>query len=111
MHFRSADALQLADRIERLVYTRKQAAEALGVSLATLDRRMVPAIQTVGTEWGTRWIPVDELERYLAERRQEARAGRPQPARRGRKPDLPPEVIARALAPTLSMPLARRRSA
>jgi hypothetical protein len=37
-----------------LVYTRRQAAEALGVSLATLDRRVVPVIETVKTEWGAR---------------------------------------------------------
>jgi len=34
-------------RVEPLAYTREQAAEALGVSLATLDRRVVPAIATV----------------------------------------------------------------
>lgn len=95
MQLRSAGAVQLADRVERLAYTRKQAAEALGVSLATLDRRVVPAIATVRTERGARLIPVDELERYLAERRQEAWAVRRQQARRGRKPGLLPEVIAR----------------
>lgn len=55
----------------RLAYTRKQAAEALGVRLATIDRRVVPAITTVDTEWGARLIPIAELERYLAERRRE----------------------------------------
>jgi hypothetical protein len=87
--------VQLSDRVERLTYTRKQAAEALGVSLATLDRRVVPAIATIQTEWGARLIPATELERYLAERRQEARAERKRPARPGRKPGLPPEVVAR----------------
>jgi Recombinase len=67
----------------------------LGVSLATLDRRVIPAIETVRTEWGSRLIPVDELERYLAERRQEARAARRRPARPGRKPGLEPELVAR----------------
>jgi hypothetical protein len=85
---------QLSDRVERLVYTRKQAAEALGVSLATLDRRVVPAIATIQTEWGTRLIPVVELERYLADRTQEARVDRKRPARPGRKPGLPAEVVA-----------------
>lgn len=87
--------VRVADRVERLAYTRKQAAEALGMSLATLDRRVVPAIGTVRTEWGTRLIPVAELERFLAERRHEARAERRRPARPGRKPSLPPEVVAR----------------
>jgi hypothetical protein len=87
--------VQLADRVERIAYTRKQAAEALGVSLATLDRRVVPAIATIQTEWGGRLIPVAELERYLAERRQEARGERKRPARSGRKPALPSEIVMR----------------
>src|SRR5712691_2936547 len=84
--------LDVTSRVKRLACTRKQAAEALGVSLATLDRRVIPAIETVRTEWGSRLIPVDELERYLAERRQEARAARRRPARPGRKPGLEPEL-------------------
>ena len=73
----------LADRIERLVYSREQAAEALGISLATLDRRVVPVIATVKTEWGARLIPVAELERYLADRTVEARVARRVPRRAG----------------------------
>jgi hypothetical protein len=92
---RSGGLVQLAERVERLAYTRKQAAEALGVSIATLDRRVVPAIATVRTEWGTRLIPVDELERFLDERRHEARVVHSQPARRGRKPGIALEVVAR----------------
>ena len=87
--------LEMTSRVKRLACTRKQAAEALGMSLATLDRRVVPVIETVKTEWGARLIPVDELERYVAERRQEARATRRRPARPGRKPGLEPEVVAR----------------
>ena len=67
----------------------------LGVSLATIDRRVVPAIETVRTEWGSRLIPVDELERYLAERRQEARTARRRPARPGRTPGLEPQLVER----------------
>jgi hypothetical protein len=87
--------LRIPDRIERLAYTREQAATALGVSLATLDRRVVPVITTVRTEWGTRLIPVTELERFLAERRQEARLMRRRGVRPGRKSGLPPELIER----------------
>lgn len=87
--------LEVPKRVKRLACTRKQAAQALGVSLATLDRRVIPAIETVRTEWGSRLIPFDELERYLAERRQEARAARRRPARPGRKPGLEPELVAR----------------
>jgi hypothetical protein len=86
--------LETMSQVKRLACTRKQAAEALGVSLATLDRRVIPAIETVRTEWGSRLIPVDELERYLAERRQEARAARRRPAHPGRKP-VEPELVAR----------------
>jgi hypothetical protein len=86
---------QLDDRVERLVYSREQAAQALGVSLATLDRRVVPAIATVKTEWGARLIPARELERYLAERTEEPRAPRWRRARSGRRSMLPPDVVAR----------------
>lgn len=91
----AARDLELTGRVKRLVCTRKQAAEALGVSLATLDRRVIPSIETVRTEWGSRLIPVAELERYLAERRHEARTARRRPARPGRKPGLEPELVAR----------------
>jgi hypothetical protein len=90
----SARELQRTDRVERLAYTRKQAADALGVSLATIDRRVVPVIETVRTEWGARLIPVDELERYLADRREPRRAGR-RPARPGRTTGLEPQLVAR----------------
>jgi hypothetical protein len=43
---------------------------------------------------GSRLIPVDELERYLAERREEARATRRR-ARPGRKSGLDRELVAR----------------
>jgi hypothetical protein len=81
--------------VERLAYTREQAAQALGVSLATLDRRVVPAIATVKTEWGARLIPVGELERYLADRREEPRTKRRRSAPPGRKPAISAEVVAR----------------
>jgi hypothetical protein len=94
----SAHDLKSTDRLEQLAYTRKQAAEALGVSLATLDRRIVPAIESVRTEWGSRLIPVSELERYLAERKQEARRAHRPSVRLGRRPGLPPEVVHRILS-------------
>src|SRR4051794_37472516 len=81
----SARDLRAADKVERLAYTRRQAAEALGVSVATLDRRVVPVIETVKTEWGARLIPVDELERYLDERREQARRASRPPEPPGRK--------------------------
>ena len=82
---------------ERLVYSREQAAQALGISLATLDRRVIPAIATIKTEWGARLIPKDGIDRYLAERTEKPRARRRRPTRAGRKPTLPAEVVSRIL--------------
>jgi hypothetical protein len=44
--------------------------------------------------WGARLIPVDELERLLAERRRPAKP-RPAPARRGRPRHVPERVVER----------------
>jgi hypothetical protein len=90
----SADLGELG-AVERLVYSREQAAQALGVSLATLDRRVVPAIATVKTKWGARLIPARELRRYLAERIEEPRMPLRRPARSGRRSTLPSELVAR----------------
>jgi hypothetical protein len=90
----SPRGLREAGEVERLAYTRRQAAEALGVSISTIDRRVVPAIQTVKLPWGQRLIPVDELERFLRNHLAPARARR---ARRpaGRPPTLSAGVVAR----------------
>jgi hypothetical protein len=82
------------DEADRLAYTRKQAAEALGVSISTIDRRLVPAVNTVKTPWGQRLIPVAELERFLREHLEPPR----EPGERGtpgRPPSLPRRVIER----------------
>src|SRR6266511_2734437 len=84
----AADGRALDAQIERLVYSREQAAQALGVSLATLDRRVIPRIATIKTEWGARLIPADALARYLAERTEEPRMPRRRPARSGRRSTL-----------------------
>jgi hypothetical protein len=80
--------------VARLAYTRRQAAEALGISISTIDRRVVPAIDTVKTPWGQRLIPVDELERFMREHLELRRAPI---ARRsaGRPPSLPEGVTNR----------------
>ncbi len=83
-----------ATRVERLAYTRTQAAEALGISRSTFNRRVLPSIETVEMPWGARLVPVDELKRLLAERRRLAR-GRTQPAPRGRPPALASELVQR----------------
>ena len=84
-----------ATRVERLVYTRSQAAEALGMSVSTFNRRVLPFIETVEMDWGTRLIPVDQLESFVVERRRKARAEPRQPVLRGRKPGLSPEIVGR----------------
>jgi hypothetical protein len=91
----NADVLCPADQVRRLTYTRSQAAEALGVSVQTIDRRVVPALETVKTAWGTRLIPVSELERFLAEHTQPARSPARRAASRGRPATVPDEVAGR----------------
>ncbi len=81
--------------VERLAYTRNQAAQALGISRSTFIRRVLPFVETIETGWGTSLIPVDEVERFVVERRRQAHAT-PEPlARSGRRTGVPDEVIAR----------------
>jgi Recombinase len=90
----SSRATQTAGEVERLAYTRRQAAEVLGVSISTIDRRVVPSISTVKLPWGQRLIPVAELERFV--RNHLAPARRRPPARpAGRPPTLPRNVVER----------------
>ena len=65
-----------ARRVERLAYTRTQAAQALGIGRSTFTQRVLPYVETVETPWGTTLIPADELERVLVEWRQPARPRR-----------------------------------
>ncbi len=81
-----------ATHVDRLAYTRTQAAEALGVSRSTFDRRVLPLLETVDMPWGTRLVPVDELERFVEERRRRAR-GRAQTAPPGRPTAIPDELV------------------
>jgi Recombinase len=83
-----------ATSVERLAYTRSQAATALGLSRSTFIRRILPYIETIEMPWGAKLIPVDELERLLAEQRRAAKP-RPTPTARGRPPLLLPEIIER----------------
>jgi hypothetical protein len=82
-----------------------------------LDRRVVPMIETVKTEWGTRLIPVDELERYLDERAPAGAAGGRAPEAAG--PEVrprfrsdrahPPRLLDRSNAHRHRPPAQRRR--
>jgi hypothetical protein len=80
--------------VDLLAYSRKQAAEALGVSISTIDRRLVPFVNTVKTPWGQRLIPVAELERFVREHLEPPR-GPSERGTAGRPPKLPCRVIER----------------
>jgi hypothetical protein len=97
-----ATIVRAATRVERLAYTRTQAAEALGISRSTFNRRVLPYIETVEMPWGTKLVPVDELERLLAERRR--------PPRERRRPSRPPGRPA-GLAPDLVKHIRAERAA
>jgi hypothetical protein len=90
----SLGELQEVDEPNRLAYSRKQAAEALGVSISTIDRRVVPSMRTVKTPWGQRLIPVAELERFLQEHLEAPRESG-QRGTAGRPPSLPRRVVER----------------
>jgi hypothetical protein len=81
-----------ATRVERLAYTRTQAAEVLGISRSTFNRRVLPIVETVEMPWGTLLIPVDELWRLMAERRRPARG--PTRAAKPGRPEAVPSGIA-----------------
>ena len=87
-----------ATRVERLAYTRTQAAKALGVSRSTFERRVLPFVETVEMPWGTTLIPVDELDRLVKERRRPARAQAQPAGTPGRRPAVPPELVGRIRA-------------
>jgi hypothetical protein len=87
-----------ANRVERLAYTRTQAAEALGISRSTFNRRVLPYIETVEMPWGARLIPADELERLVVERRRPPREHPRASPSPGRPAAVPPQVIDRIRA-------------
>jgi Recombinase/Bacterial regulatory protein, Fis family len=87
--------VRAAIAVERLAYTRTQAAEALGISRSTFTRRVLPYIETVEMPWGARLIPADELERLIAERRRPPREHTPPSPPPGRPVALAPDVVKR----------------
>lgn len=97
-HAQPAAIVREVAKVERLAYTRTQAAEALGISRSTFNRRVLPYIETVEMRWGTKLVPVDELERLVSERRRPPRA-RTRPSRPpGRPAALAPDVVNRIRA-------------
>jgi hypothetical protein len=86
------EVVREAARVERLAYTRTQAAAALGISRSTFDRRVLPLIETIEMPWGTKLVPVDELKRVIAEQRRPARS-RPARMNMGRPRILKPDLV------------------
>ena len=62
-----------------------------------LSPAVLPYVETIEMPWGARLIPVDELERLIAERRRPARPRRT-PSLRGRPRRLPELVVERIQA-------------
>jgi hypothetical protein len=89
-------AVREACDVERLAYTRSQAAEALGIGRSTFTQRVLPYLETIETPWGTTLIPADELQRVVLEWR---RPGRPRggalPQRTGRPRTIAPDIVQR----------------
>ena len=83
-----------ASEVERLAYTRTQAAQALGIGRSTFTQRVLPYVETIETPWGTTLIPADELERVMREWRRPARP-RSRPKRTGRPRTIAPDVVQR----------------
>lgn len=86
--------VRVATQVDQLAYTRTQAAQALGFSRTTFTRRVLPLIETIDMPWGTRLVPVDELERIVKEHRRPAR-GRTKTAPPGRPTAVPDELVLR----------------
>jgi hypothetical protein len=93
-HASDPTGIRQAESVERLAYSILQAAEALGVAASTVSRSVVPVVETIEVEGGRVLIPMDELERYVAERRRRV-SPRPLRAPVGRPPAVPAEVAER----------------
>ena len=88
-----ASEFRETEQVRPLAYSRRQVAKALGVSISTVDRRVVPAIQTVKAPWGQRLIPVSELERFVQDHLETARRATRRPV--GRPTTLPTATVQR----------------
>jgi hypothetical protein len=97
-HAQPPGIVRPATRIDRLAYTRTHAAKALGISRSTFNRRVLPLIETVEMPWGTRLVPVDELERLIAERRRPPHKHSHLSRTPGRPAALAPDIVKRIRA-------------
>jgi hypothetical protein len=62
--------------------------------MSTIDRRVVPALETVKLPWGQRLIPADEPRRFLRNHHEPGRGREPRRPP-GRPPMLPQSVVER----------------
>lgn len=92
------EVVREATHVERLAYTRTQAAAALGISRSTFNRRVLPSIETVEMSWGARLVPVDELKRLVADRRRPARGRAKSSAGPGRPAAVASSIVIRIRA-------------
>jgi hypothetical protein len=83
-----------APYVERLAYTRTQAAAALGISRSTFIRHVLPFLETIEIGSGSQLIPIDELERFAADGRKPARGAHGGRAQPGRPSVLSDELVA-----------------
>ena len=63
--------------------------------MSTIDRRVVPVLDTFFNDCRMRLIPVEELKRYIAEHKRAARAEIRPRQRPGRRSNVSPDVVAR----------------
>jgi hypothetical protein len=87
-------AVRETSDVERLAYTRTQAAQALGIGRSTFTQRVLPYLETIETPWGTTLVPADELQRVTLEWRRPARP-RSRLERTGRPRTIAPDIIQR----------------
>ena len=86
-------------------------AAALGLSRFTFIQRVLPFVETIETGSGTRLIPVDELERFLAERRRKAQRANAAPTRRvARRASRSKSLLASAISTRVGRPWAQSRA-
>ncbi|MDQ3378704.1 MAG: hypothetical protein M3546_00050 [Actinomycetota bacterium] len=97
-HAQPSAIVREPSRVERLAYTRTQAAEALGISRSTFNRRVLPYIDTIKMPRGARLIPADELKRVVDEQRRSAQKPKAPSAPPGRPAAVPQEIIDRIRA-------------
>jgi hypothetical protein len=95
--------LPQAQEVRRLAYTRRQAAEALGVSISTIDRHVIPLLETVKLPWGQRLIPAEGIDRLLRTYREPARG------HSARRPAGRPQTLPRSVVERIRLEYARGR--